>query len=222
MVRASRWRAGAWWAVLRNAFSGPQVAAFLPALMLGAYWFGGEGVLLIAAVVFPAVFAFFIVFARNQTHAAHRDPVTGLPRRDRLIQALGEGLTGRVAADEDARIALITEIDGFDRFRELYGETGAVARASGRGTEPRLVPIGEEHPAIADVRRLAATMMTCLGLRDVYSLDLRLEDDNTLHLIEFEVAPGLPCFDFRAYCRDHWAMELAEAMAEAAVRRIRP
>ena len=127
MVRASRWRAGAWWAVLRNAFSGPQVAAFLPALMLGAYWFGGEGVLLIAAVVFPAVFAFFIVFARNQTHAAHRDPVTGLPRRDRLIQALGEGLTGRVAADEDARIALITEIDGFDRFRELYGETGAEA-----------------------------------------------------------------------------------------------
>ena len=65
-------------------------------------------------------------------------------------------------------------------------------------------------------------MMTCLGLRDVFSLDLRFEDDNTLHLIEFEVAPGLPCFDFRAYCRDHLAMELAEAMAEAAVRRLRP
>jgi len=54
----------------------------------------------------------------------------------------------------------------------------------------------------------------------VFSLDLRVEDDGAIHLIEFEVCPGLPCFDFRAYCREQWGMELAEAMAEAAARRL--
>ena len=202
MVRASRWRAGAWWAVLRNAFSGPQVAAFLPALMLGAYWFGGEGVLLIAAVVFPAVFAFFIVFARNQTHAAHRDPVTGLPRRDRLIQALGEGLTGRVAADEDARIALITEIDGFDRFRELYGETGAEAIL--RQASDRLIGVLRETDIVAKTGPgqfgLALARTPRVDLETIIQLAGRIQDaladpislDGTRVLVTASVGFAMP------------------------------
>ena len=175
-----------------------------------------------------------------ESHCRHAVEALDLSRRifeayrdDTIVQAYVAGRNARasfLAVDpacgvEALGIAAVETGADFQTMRDslaLYGETGAVARASGRGTEPRLVPIGEEHPAVADVRRLAATMMTCLGLRDVFSLDLRFEDDNTLHLIEFEVAPGLPCFDFRAYCRDHLAMELAEAMAEAAVRRLRP
>lgn len=63
--------------------------------------------------------------------------------------------------------------------------------------------------------------MRGLGLADVFSIDLRVEADDTVHLIEFEVCPGLPCFDFRAYCRAEWGMALAEAMAETAARRLR-
>ncbi|MCB1329665.1 MAG: diguanylate cyclase, partial [Maritimibacter sp.] len=147
MVRASRWRSGAWWAGLREAVTGPQVVAFLPALMLGAYWFGGEGLLLIAAVIFPAVFAFFIVFARSQTRATHRCPITGLPRRDKLIATLSEGLTGGVAADEDARIAVVIEIDGFERFREIYGEEGAEAIL--RQASDRLIGVLRETDLVA-------------------------------------------------------------------------
>ncbi len=51
-------------------------------------------------------------------------------------------------------------------------------------------------------------------------MDLRIAADGAVHLIEFEVCPGLPCFDFRAYCRTDWGMELAEAMAAAASRRL--
>jgi D-alanine-D-alanine ligase len=64
--------------------------------------------------------------------------------------------------------------------------------------------------------------MDGLGLRDVFSLDLRLEADDTIHLIEFEVCPGLPCFDFRAYCRERWGMSLPEAMARTAAYRFYP
>ena len=59
-----------------------------------------------------------------------------------------------------------------------------------------------------------------LGLRDVFSVDFRVEADDSVHLIEFEVCPGLPCFDFRAYCQQEWGFSLAAAMAEAAAARI--
>ena len=68
--------------------------------------------------------------------------------------------------------------------------------------------------------KLAQALMTRLGLRDVFSFDLRVEAEGAVHLIEFEVCPGLPCFDFRAYCRSQWGMSLAEAMAETAANRV--
>lgn len=103
----------------------------------------------------------------------------------------------------------------------LYGATGAAAKAAGTYHEPRLSPIAETCPRAAKgMRAIAGRLMECLGIRDVFSLDLRLEDNGAIHLIEFEVCPGLPCFDFRAYCRSQWGLRLADAMAEAAARRL--
>jgi D-alanine-D-alanine ligase len=74
--------------------------------------------------------------------------------------------------------------------------------------------VAQLQPAAdAKVRDIAQQLITGLGLRDVFSIDLRIEADDTVHLIEFEVCPGLPCFDFVRYCRDHWSRSLAEAMA---------
>jgi len=104
----------------------------------------------------------------------------------------------------------------------LYGETGAAAKASGAYAEPELVPVAVLQPqADHAIRELATRLMAGLGLRDVFSLDLRVEADGTLHLIEFEVCPGLPCFDFRAYCRAQWNMTLAQAMAATAAARLK-
>ncbi|TJU93762.1 MAG: D-alanine:D-lactate ligase-like protein, partial [Mesorhizobium sp.] len=103
----------------------------------------------------------------------------------------------------------------------LYGETGAAAKAAGLYAEPDLVAVADVQPAAdAGIRAIAGRLMSGLGLRDVFSVDLRVEADDTLHLIEFEVCPGLPCFDFRAYCRSQWGLGLADAMAEAAASRL--
>lgn len=103
----------------------------------------------------------------------------------------------------------------------LYGDTGADAKATGLYAEPSLVPLAATQPsADAQIRSIAEGLMDGLGLRDVFSIDLRVDADDTVHLIEFEVCPGLPCFDFRAYCRAQWAMSLAEAIAETAARRL--
>ncbi len=96
----------------------------------------------------------------------------------------------------------------------LYGETAVAAQAA---------PMLAEVPA-ADaetVRSIADRLMAGVGVRDVFSMDLRIEEGGRVHLIEFEVCPGLPCFDFRAYCRGKWAMSLADAMACAAAARLR-
>lgn len=96
----------------------------------------------------------------------------------------------------------------------LYGKTGAAARKIGRSHEPELVTPG---PAISNaVGKLAARLSNLLGLSDVFSLDLRIGSDGEINLLEFEVCPGLPCFDFRDYCKSRWHLELAEAMAAAA------
>ena len=103
----------------------------------------------------------------------------------------------------------------------LYGETGAEAKALGQYEEPKLLAVADTQPAAAAaIKQMAGTLMQGLGLRDVFSLDFRIEADDRVHLIEFEVCPGLPCFDFRAYCAGEWGLSLAAAMAETAAARI--
>jgi D-alanine-D-alanine ligase len=104
----------------------------------------------------------------------------------------------------------------------LYGETGEAAKASGTYVGPELLAVDSVQPvADARIRRIADLLIRHLGLRDVFSMDLRVEADDTVHLIEFEVCPGLPCFDFRSYCRSQWGMSLAEAIAATAASRVR-
>ena len=104
----------------------------------------------------------------------------------------------------------------------LYGETGEAAKAAGAYVQPELQAVAGTQPgADRAIREIAARLMRGLGLRDVFSMDLRVEADDTIHLIEFEVCPGLPCFDFRDYCRRQWGMSLAEAIAATAANRLR-
>ncbi|WP_434724699.1 D-alanine:D-lactate ligase-like protein [Mesorhizobium sp. RIZ17] len=103
----------------------------------------------------------------------------------------------------------------------LYGETGQAAKDAGTYVEPELEAVGASQPeADRKIRAIAQKLISGLGLKDVFSVDFRVEADDTAHLIEFEVCPGLPCFDFRDYCRRQWGMELADAMAQTAANRL--
>jgi len=103
----------------------------------------------------------------------------------------------------------------------LYGDTGQAAKDAGTYIEPELEPVGASQPAADQkIRAIAQKLISGLGLKDVFSVDFRVEADDTVHLIEFEVCPGLPCFDFRDYCRKQWGMSLADAMAQTAANRL--
>jgi D-alanine-D-alanine ligase len=105
----------------------------------------------------------------------------------------------------------------------LYGDTGTQAREGDGYREPSLEPVAGTQPgADQAIREIAGRLVRGLGLADVFSVDLRVEAGEAVHLIEFEVCPGLPCFDFRAYCRESWNLDLAGAMAATAANRLAP
>jgi D-alanine-D-alanine ligase len=159
----------------------------------------------------------------RRIHAAYRD--------DAIVQPYVAGRNVRasylavspVAGPDRIGVFFVDSGGDFQTMQDsmaLYGDTGMEARVTGAYVEPALVPVAAARPgADSEIRRICARLMSDLGLRDVFSADFRVEEDDTVHLIEFEVCPGLPCFDFRAYCRAAWKMELADAIAETAAAR---
>ncbi len=160
----------------------------------------------------------------RRVFAAYRDDVVVQPYvNGRNVRASFLGLTAETGV-EALGVAFVNSGGDFQTMEDslaLYGDTGTSARAQGAYVEPELAAVAASQP-LADekIRSIAGRLMRALGLRDVFSLDFRVEEDDTVHLIEFEVCPGLPCFDFRAYCRSQWRLGLADAMAETAANRL--
>ena len=162
----------------------------------------------------------------RRVHAAYRDDV--------VVQAYAPGRNVRAsflavepkAGTEAMGVFFVDSGGDFQTMEDsmaLYGETGAAAIAAGSYVEPELAAVADSLPA-ADraIRDVAGRLMRATGLRDVFSMDFRVGADGGVRLLEFEVCPGLPCFDFRVYCRKQWGMGLAEAMAAAASSRLLP
>ena len=160
----------------------------------------------------------------RRVYAAYRDDVVVQPYvGGRNVRASFLGLQADTGA-EALGIAFVDAGGDFQTMADsmaLYGDTGEAAKAAGLYSEPVLEPVaGTQAGAAATIRRIAERLVSGLGLRDVFSIDFRVEADDHVHLIEFEVCPGLPCFDFRAYCRQQWGMTLADAMAATAANRL--
>ncbi|MCI2401111.1 bifunctional diguanylate cyclase/phosphodiesterase [Aliiroseovarius subalbicans] len=105
---------------LRAALVGPQLAAFIPALTLGAYWFGGEGFLLFSALLFPALLALTSILTRPDPPVLGRkDPITGLPRGDHALATLDD------AAADGTCTCLVIELEDLSGLRAQYGVPAA-------------------------------------------------------------------------------------------------
>jgi len=161
----------------------------------------------------------------RRVHAAYRDAVVVQPYvPGRNVRA--SFLAVRPDTGPEALGLFFVDSGGdfqtMDDSMALYGESGAEAMAQGRYVEPALAQVADSQPRAAEqIGEIAMKLMQGLGLRDVFTMDFRVEADDTVHLIEFEICPGLPCFDFRAYCRAQWSMSLADAMAQTAAARFR-
>ncbi len=111
----------------KTALVGPQILAFVPAVTLGGYWFGGEGVLLFMAIVLPALFGLVGMFTPMQPRRRYRgavDPITRLPMREALVRALDTAFEEE--HETGLRVgALMLEIDEFEQHRQQHGDAAA-------------------------------------------------------------------------------------------------
>ena len=112
---------------LRSALLGPHVMAFLPALMLGGYWYGGEGLLLYMALLMPALFAVAGLFTGTGTSwPEDYDGVTGLKLRKAAIKQLDAVLqTGAETGKSSAAIAI--QLDDAASLERQFGTTATDA-----------------------------------------------------------------------------------------------
>ncbi len=107
---------------VRAVLVGPQLAAFLPALLLGAYWYGGEGLLLFLAVVFPGLMLLSGLATRPAAGKSWpADAVTGLPLRATLLTHLDRGLQKAAAGEDYNLVCAVLEIDDATKLRARHG-----------------------------------------------------------------------------------------------------
>lgn len=110
---------------LRAMLVGPQLAAFLPAIFLGAYWYGGEGLLLFFAIIFPALLALSGIL--TQPSGSDRwpaDTVTGLPLRATLLSHLNREFDATSLDETSQQVCLVLKVDDTAQLRARYGHVG--------------------------------------------------------------------------------------------------
>lgn len=108
---------------LRRTFLRPQMIAFLPALMLGGYWFGGQGILMIIALTFPLLLVLGGMFESDPTPV---DSLTGLMTGEALGEAADDALFS-IRSEAEAAIMIAVEIDEGAELEARLGGAGMEA-----------------------------------------------------------------------------------------------
>ena len=116
----------------RLTLTGPHGLALLSGAMLAAYWYGGQGLMLIAGLALPAILAVASV-ASGQSLKGRRDPLTGLPLRPAAIAELDALLT-RTPVNGRTTACFVVEIDGYADLRQSQ-DHGAVDEVIARVAE---------------------------------------------------------------------------------------
>ncbi len=107
----------------KTALVGPQILAFVPAVTLGGYWFGGESMLLFMAVFLPALLGLVSMFTpmRPVRHVPGPvDPITRLPLREAVVASLDKAFCDE-AQSGLRTAALVLEIDDFNAYLDQHG-----------------------------------------------------------------------------------------------------
>ena len=121
--------------LLQMATSGPQILAFIPAIILGGYWLGGEGAMVVLALSFPVllVLASFVTGPRRRWSNA-KDIETGLAMREIAENLLTQSLSAELSTGRTAA-ALAIELDELISIEEQFGKkaaTGVLRQAAAR------------------------------------------------------------------------------------------
>lgn len=107
---------------IRAILTAPHLAAFLPATMIFAYWYGGEHLMVLVAILFPGLLAIGGTLTRPSPASPQKiDATTGLPKRTKLIEHLDFGF---MPDAEYEKSCLVLEIDEITKLADQLGPVG--------------------------------------------------------------------------------------------------
>lgn len=102
---------------------GAHWLAFLPALVLAAYWLGGEGALIAAALAFPAI---ALVAARTRGDGATKGTAQACESISMpALAARADDLVARAMSGDSAAACFLIQIDGISRIADVAGQAEA-------------------------------------------------------------------------------------------------
>ncbi|WP_238372999.1 putative bifunctional diguanylate cyclase/phosphodiesterase [Heliomarina baculiformis] len=105
--------------------SGPSSIAFLPAISLAAFWFGGEIALLLTALGLPLLFAATGLYSRHGIGGASgRDRITELIMRDGF-ERIAADIFARTGATRLKSVCILIDIDHYRDLVDLHGQAAA-------------------------------------------------------------------------------------------------
>ncbi|HEX9169764.1 MAG TPA: hypothetical protein VF886_12695 [Roseiarcus sp.] len=104
--------------------------------------------------------------------------------------------------------------------RDTAGGRGGFGAARPAAFTPRMVDLREadderSQRAVADILDFSARLSRLVGLRDIFSIDFRIDAAGRPTFFEFEVCPGVTIYDFQNYLRSRRAMTLGAALAQS-------
>lgn len=117
---------------LSAVFIGPPALAFVPALCLAGFWFGGEGALIVIAALLPVVY-----LAGGGFHSRSRQNapgINGIYPRDQFEACVEQTFVATGAAQQQA-VTFFLAIEDFEQLIDRHGQSAAdtiVARTGER------------------------------------------------------------------------------------------
>lgn len=108
-----------WQSQLRAWLNGPRLAAIMPAIVLLAYWLGGEPALIFLAIGGPALLV-TLSLLNSANPTGTRDPVTGLALRDDAVATAN----AFIRAQDDTGSSTAAIVVGMNDFDELCDRAG--------------------------------------------------------------------------------------------------
>jgi D-alanine-D-alanine ligase-like ATP-grasp enzyme len=104
--------------------------------------------------------------------------------------------------------------------RDTAGGRGGFGAAHAAAFVPRMIDLRDEtselsRRAVERILDLSARLARLVGLRDVFSIDFRIDAEGRPAFLEFEVCPGVTIYDFQNYLRRRRGLSLGQALAKA-------
>lgn len=113
------------WA-MRSVIRRPEIMAFLPAVTLAAFWFGGERVLVATALGLPMLFALFGAFRQEVNVPPFPDTLGGLSSLHQLERGIAEVLHAGPLSGETTGV-LVVAVDNLTDIENSFGHSAVSA-----------------------------------------------------------------------------------------------